>query len=290
MRVSIVGAGRVGTALAVLLSAASGPDAFEVVAVSGGEETASRSRRHLGMPPVPVEEAARLGELVLICTPDDAIASVCGSLADSGAFRSRQWVGHVSGSTGLGALAAAELAGAGVLSLHPLQTFPSVEAALARIPASAMAVTARSEDGFALGERVARAIGARPFRLLDGSKALYHAAAVFASNHLVAVTALADALFRQAGLPQPSEQYLPLQLATIENVASMGPGAALTGPAVRGDADTIAHHLEVLNASAPETVPAYVTLTRVCLDLAVRSGRLDEEGRARVERALAPWT
>ncbi|HXF73347.1 MAG TPA: DUF2520 domain-containing protein, partial [Actinomycetota bacterium] len=165
-----------------------------------------------------------------------------------------------------------------------------VEAALERIPGCTVAVTAQDETGFALGELLARDLGARAIRLADREKPLYHAAAVFASNYLVATQALAEELFRRAGLAEPLEAFLPLSRATLDNVAAMGPGRALTGPAVRGDAGTVARNLEALGERAPEAIPAYVALARAALDLAVRAGRLDDAGRARVEEVLARWT
>jgi hypothetical protein len=89
-------------------------------------------------------------------------------------------------------------------------------------------------NGFALGD------GSRcrrtPFRIADERKPLYHAAAVFASNYVVTVTALAEELERTAGVPDPLGALTPLQEATLANVHRVGPAEALTGPAVRGDA------------------------------------------------------
>ncbi|MGH2528635.1 MAG: Rossmann-like and DUF2520 domain-containing protein [Actinomycetota bacterium] len=289
MNVAVIGAGRVGTALAELLTGAGYPETYSIVAISGRQATIARAGRYLGMSPVSSAEAASMAELVLICTPDDVIASLCAEMAAAGCFREGQWVAHVSGATGLEALAAASDSGAGILSLHPLQTFPSVEAALARIPGSGMAVTALSEEGFVLGERVARSIDARPFRLADEAKPLYHAAAVFASNYLVATTALADELFQEAGLDQPVELFMPLQRATLENIANMGPALALTGPAVRGDSGTVAKNLEALAKHAPAAVLPYVAMADVALDLAERSGRLSPQERAAVKEVLARW-
>jgi predicted short-subunit dehydrogenase-like oxidoreductase (DUF2520 family) len=283
MEVSVIGAGRVGTALAVLLSKAG----HSIVAVSGRAETAERTERHLGLSPVPAADAARLGELVLITTPDDSIATVCAEIA--GSLRRGRWVAHASGATGLEALAPARSAGAGVLSIHPLQTFPTVDAALDRIPGSAVAVTAEEEEGYSLGERLARDIGARPFRLDDDAKPLYHAAAVLASNHLVALEALAERAFGLAGIDRPLEAFWPLVRATVDNVETMGPGAALTGPAVRGDAGTVQRNLEAISEAAPEAVSAYVALTRVALDVGVRAGQLSGESRAAVEEVLSRW-
>ena len=130
---------------------------------------------------------------------------------------------------------------------------------------------------------------ARPFRLRDADRPLYHAAAVFASNYLIVASAMAEERFRDAGVPDPAAAMLPLQRATLDNVERLGPDHALTGPAVRGDATTIERNLAALRRVAPHTVPAYVELCRVALELGSRSGRLPADRRAAVEEALARW-
>jgi predicted short-subunit dehydrogenase-like oxidoreductase (DUF2520 family) len=141
-----------------------------------------------------------------------------------------------------------------VLSLHPLQTCPTVEAALERMTGAGFAVTAADEAGYALGERLALDAGGRPFRLADDVKPLYHAAAVFASNYLVTVTALAHELERASGVDDPEAILAPLQSATLANVERVGPAEALTGPAVRGDAGTVERNLEALAKHRAEAV------------------------------------
>jgi predicted short-subunit dehydrogenase-like oxidoreductase (DUF2520 family) len=285
--VAVIGAGRVGTALAVLLARAG----HRIVAVSGRGGTVDRAARHLpGVPVVPAAEAASRAEVILVGTPDDRIAGVVSDLAAQGAFRRGHAVVHLSGATGLGALAAAAAAGARTMSLHPLQTFPTVDAAIERLPGSGMAVTATDEEGYGLGERLAADAGARPFRLPEEARPLYHAAAVFASNYLVTVVALAERLFREAGIEDPAPLYLPLVRATLDNLEAIGAERALTGPAVRGDAGTIERNLEALSAAAPDAIRAYVALAGVALDLAEDAGRLSPEGRSRVEEALARWS
>src|SRR5439155_27240837 len=102
-------------------------------------------------------------------------------------------------------------------------------------------------------------------------------------------TSHADGLARKAPLQGPAELVLPLLRATLDNVTAMGPAAALAGPAIRGDAGTVAAKLEALAKHAPEAVPAYVVLADVVLDLAHRSGRLSTEARTAVEEVLNPW-
>ena len=287
MDIAIVGAGRAGTAVGVLWRRAG----HEIVAVAGRADTAERAARLLPGAAVlgPVEAAAR-GDLVVVAVPDDLIASTAGELAAAGAVRPGGWVAHLSGATPLAALDAARAAGARRLGVHPLQTFPDVEAAVERIPGCAAAIGADDDEGLALATRLAEDLGARPFPLADEHRALYHAAAVFASNYLVAATGVAEQLLAAAGVPEPLPAIDPLQRATVANLARSGPADALTGPAVRGDAGTVGRNLEALAAGAPWAVGAYVEMARVALDLAVRGGRLDASARAAVDEVLDRWS
>ena len=287
MDIAVVGAGTVGTAVAFLLARAG----HRIVAVSGRSETARRAGSYLpGVPVLAPEAAAAAAEVVVLGTPDDAVEPVATALAAAGAVGPGTAVVHLSGALGIDALGEARASGAEVLAVHPLQTFPDVDAAVARLPGSPVAVTAGAEDGFRLGERLARDIGGSPFRLDDELRPLYHAAAVFASNYLVTTSAIAEALFATAGVPDPAAAMAPLQRASLDHVERLGPAAALTGPAVRGDAGTIRRNLEALARHAPDTVAAYVAMARASLDLAERSGRLAPDARARVEDVLDAWT
>ncbi|MBI3648028.1 MAG: DUF2520 domain-containing protein [Actinobacteria bacterium] len=287
MDVAVIGAGRVGTAIAVLLRNAG----HRIAAVAGRKDTAGRAAEHLaGVPVLGPAAAAHEGELVLLGVPDDSIARIAAELVREGALAKGQWVAHLSGAMGLDALAAVRPTGARPLAIHPLQTFPDVESAIGRIPGCAIAVTADDEEGSALGEGIARDLGAEPFRLADEARPLYHAAAVFASNYVVASIGLARELLSLAGVPDPVAALMPLVLATVENAGRLGPERALTGPAVRGDAGTVERNLLALSRAAPDAVPAYVAMARVALDLGTRAGRLPGDSRALVEEVLSRWT
>jgi len=286
MDIAVVGAGRVGTALAILLRDAG----HRIVAVAGGSGTPDRAARYL--PGVPVRDAAgaaRDAAVVLIGTPDAQIALACEVMSRAGALGEGQTVAHLSGATGLDALASARSAGAETLCVHPLQTCPDVESGLRRIPGSAFAITASSDEACTLGEQLARDAGGRPFRLADDAKPMYHAAAVFASNYLIAITALAEELERSADVPDPLGALMPLQRATLDNVAMLGPGPALTGPALRGDAGTVERNLAALARHAPHAIASYVALADLTLDLAQRGGRISPEIRADVDEVLDRW-
>lgn len=286
MDVAVVGAGRVGTALAVLLSRAG----HRIVAASGRE--ASRARVETWLPDVPFlpsVEAARAGEVVLVAVPDDAITAASDEIAGAGGFAEGAFVSHLSGAAPLLALGPARAAGAHVLAMHPVQTVPDVESGIERLPGAHVAVTAWEEPAIEVGERLAADWGGHPFRLSEERKPLYHAAAVFCSNYLVAVEGLAERLFRAAGVEEPLPAFAPLAKATLANVVRVGPGAALTGPVARGDAGTVRRNLEAISAHAPEAVAAYVALADAALDLAVRARRLGPDAVTGIRGVLAEW-
>jgi len=284
VKIAVVGAGRVATALAVGWLAAG----HEISVARHGEGTERRHRDFLPQSPLTdADTACARADVVVLGVPDDLITQVCEEVVAHVPRGARML--HLSGATGLDALAAAKEVGIGVLSIHPLQTFPTVEAALATVPGVPMAVTAQEEESYELGERLSRDAGGEPFRLPDEAKPLYHAAAVFASNYLIAVMAQAEELFAAAGLQEPLTSFMPLARASIDNVELLGPANALTGPVVRGDGRTVRRNLEALAVDAPEAVDAYVSLARMLLGMAWRTGRIDAEARAGVEEVLSQW-
>jgi predicted short-subunit dehydrogenase-like oxidoreductase (DUF2520 family) len=287
MKVAVIGAGRVGTAIAVLLERAG----HQIVGISGRAATRGRAIAYLPSAPfLEPAEAAVEAELVVIGTPDDVIEPTAEALAAAAAVGPGTWVSHLSGALGLDALRRAREADARILAIHPLQTFPDVDSALERLPGCSIAVTAEGDEGYLLGERLAEDVHGVPFRLADELRPLYHAAAVFASNYLVTASAIGESLFSAAGLPDPARAMAPLQRASLEHVERLGPAGALTGPAVRGDAGTIRRNLEALERHAPRLVPSYIAMARATLDLAERSGRLSSDSRSTVEEVLAAWS
>jgi predicted short-subunit dehydrogenase-like oxidoreductase (DUF2520 family) len=287
LNVSVVGAGRVGTAVAVLLGRAG----HRVVAVSGRGPTRARAAAYLpGVPVVDPADAARDAEVVFFGVPDDVIERSVLEVASAGAFHPGQWAVHLSGATRLHVLDAARAGGAGRLAIHPLQTVPDVPGAIERIPGSTIAVTADDEAGYFLGEKLAADMLGEPFRLRDEMRPAYHAAAVFASNHLVANSVIALELFEAAGVPDPVSAMLPLQRATLDNIARLGAAQALTGPAARGDAGTLELNLAAIKDVDPSAINAYVAMARLALDISEGEGRLAPGGRAAVEEVLDRWS
>ena len=259
---ALVGPGRAGTTVALALCARD----WRCVAVAGRTADAARvieTAARLGAPARDVADVGHDADLVVIATPDAAIADTAAALAPS--LRAGALVLHLSGACTLAELdkLRVERPDVAVGSLHPLQSFPSAEIGVTRLPGSWCAV-----DGPADVERIAVSLGLRPFRIDESKRVGYHATATIASNHLVALMGQVSRVAEAAGVPPAA--LLPLVRSTLDNVDAFGPADALTGPVVRGDIDTIARHLDALPADERR---AYRALAEQALRL---SGRDDD--------------
>lgn len=200
-------------------------------------------------------------DLLVIATPDGAIAEAAAAVRPRG----HGVIAHLAGSLGLDVLADHERTAA----LHPLVSLPDAEVGAQRLAARAWFAVA----GDPLAQQVVADLGGRWFTVADEDRATYHAAAVVASNHLVALLGQVERLAADIGVP--ADAYLDLARATLDNVARMGPAAALTGPAARGDWATVAAHLAAL---PPEEEPAYRALADAARRLVDPSGLPDDLG------------
>lgn len=228
----IIGAGRAGTSLAGALERCGW--GVEPIVGRGGDLAA----------------AATQVDLVLIATPDAAIAGVAASVRPGDAV-----IAHVAGSLGLDVLAPHRRRAA----IHPLVSLPNASVGVDRLLAGASFAVA----GDPIATEVVAALDGNAFSVADDERAAYHAAACIASNHLVALLGQVERVGATAGVPL--EAYLDLVRGTVENVADLGPAAALTGPAARGDLATIERHLAALD---PAERPAYQALMEAARALA----------------------
>jgi len=270
LRVGIVGAGRVGSTLAVALRRAG----HEIVAVSAVSDTSVRRVRR-SLPGVPFRqppEVVAAADLVLLTVPDDVLPGLVSGLAATGAAVAGRLVAHASGRHGLAVLEPAARAGALPLALHPVMTFTGRPDDIDRLAGSSFGVTA--PDALRpVAEALVVEMGGDPVFIAEERRDLYHAALASAANHLVTLVVQATHLLRDAGVAQPARMLGPLLSAALDNALRLG-DAALTGPVARGDADTVASHVAALRATAPEALPAYLALARLTADRALAAGSL----------------
>jgi predicted short-subunit dehydrogenase-like oxidoreductase (DUF2520 family) len=243
--VAIVGCGRVGGAVGIALAR----KGYTVSAVwSHSRAGRQRAHRLLDAPVLEPAEVAAAGNVVFLTVPDDHIASMASQIAPG--VRKGSCVVHTSGGVGVEALDPAREAGAHVASIHPLPTIPDAESGADALAGSAAAVTAEAADRPRL-MRIVRAWEGKPFLLREDDKAIYHAAAVFASNYLVSSLWAATALFERIGIAHARELLGPLVRASVDNVLEQGPKKAITGPVARGDMEAVARHAKALGEADP---------------------------------------
>jgi len=269
-RIGVVGAGRVGAVLAAALRSAG----HEITA-AGGDSAASRERIRTLLPGVRADKptaVARSCDLLLLTVPDDMLSNVVSMLSASGAIRPGQYVVHTSGKHGLAVLAPAAALGAHVLAMHPAMTFTGTDKDLPRLAGCAFGVTA-TPDTAALAERLVADLGGTVSWVAEEHRALYHAGLAHGANHLVTLVSQAMDLLAASGAADPAATLRPLLTAALDNALASG-DAALTGPIVRGDVETVRAHLRDIAVSAPGTVDSYVAMARATADRAVADGRL----------------
>lgn len=215
--IRIVGPGRAGTSLAGALSARG----WHVVGFLGRHDD--------------VSHAARDVDVLVIATPDDAVATVAAAVLP----QANTTVLHLSGSLGLDALAPHARRAA----LHPLVPLPNAAVGAQRLGEGVTFAVA----GDPLARLMVESLGGRVVEVADADRAAYHAAACIAANHVVALLGQVERVAASVGLDV--EAFLPLTRAAVDDVAALGPRQALTGPAVRGDWATLSRHLDALPAN-----------------------------------------
>ncbi len=285
--IAVIGLGKTGTAIGHLLGRAG----YRIVAVTGRTGAAQQNRiAYTGGVAFPADanaEAASLATCIFITTPDDTIAAVCRDIAENGGIQRGDKVIHTSGAGGLDLLESARAAGAKVASIHPLQSFADVDGAIRNIPGSTFGVTAEAELREWSAE-IVRELGGIPLEVPDAVKPLYHAAACLASNYLTTLIHTVEEMYLALGLgrDEAMRAFWPLVRGTLGNIETRGTVQALTGPIVRGDAGTIARHLDVLRKILPAYLPVYRTLGLLTVELAEKRGTLARDQLASIERNL----
>ena len=258
LAVGVVGAGRVGSVLGAALQGAG----HRVVALSAVSD-ASRRRAADLLPDA---------ELALLTVPDDVLPGLVDGLVAAEAVRPGQLLVHTSGRYGADVLERATRAGALPLALHPAMTFTGRPEDLARLSGACFGVTA-PEPLRPIADALVVEMGGDPQWVEEDQRPLYHAALAGGANHLSTLVNESVDLLRRCGVADPERLLAPLLGAALDNALRSG-DAALTGPVARGDAGTVAAHLEVLREVSPHTAGAYLAMARLTADRALAAGLL----------------
>jgi predicted short-subunit dehydrogenase-like oxidoreductase (DUF2520 family) len=283
--ITIVGTGRMGLALGGALRRAG---AIERLVYYG---------RAIEAPPHPLFDGSNPAEyrigpgpvpegtsVLILAVTDSALGDVAYDYAQVGRAPRGCAAVHLSGALSTDVLAPLHAAGYAVGSLHPLQAVADRWQAGERLEGAAFAL-AGDPAAIAAGRRIASALGGLAFVVPPHLRPLYHAAAVMASNYMLALLAAAIRLLGQAGVGEDDafRALLPLVRGTLDNIEQLGLPAALTGPIARGDVDTVRLHLARLSG---EERTLYCGLGLELLRLA-RAAGLDDERAERLHALLS---
>lgn len=281
----IVGAGRVARALALALRR----HATEPPMLWGrSPEKAGGAATAVGAVAEP--DLGRLiaeCDVIAIAVADDALTDVVSRIAAALPAGPSPFIFHVSGRNGAAALETLGKTGAMVAAIHPAMTFTGdPEAEVIRMTGARFAITAAPGEAIERARQIVASFGGVAVEIAEDRRALYHAALCHASNHLVTLISGAAHGLERAGVDDPAALLAPLVRAALDNSLAHG-FAGLSGPLLRGDAQTIGGHLETLEAHSPSLLPAYRAMARATLDELKRRETTPSDHLPALDRLLA---
>ena len=287
--IAIIGAGRLGTALGIALSSLD----HKVVAVVSRKITHAKQAARLIGPGVIALTSSQLSKLpscdiIFITTPDEAIAIVSKQLAESLSSENKpDAVFHTSGALSSGCLTDLKKKNIAVGSLHPLISVSDPLIGAKSLDQAFYCVEG-NRKAVRLARRLVSDFGGRIFSINTKNKVLYHASAVMACGHFVALFDMAIEMLIHCGLDKDEARraLLPLVRSTIDNLSTNNPARSLTGPFARADATTVKKHLEAFEQTKLfEALQAYILLGQRSIKLA-RQNSKDEEALKKIDAML----
>jgi predicted short-subunit dehydrogenase-like oxidoreductase (DUF2520 family) len=283
MKLGFVGAGKVGIAIAHVLQR----KGYVIAAVSDvrGEEAFITARRYLGddcFYSTDNLDVVQRADVIAVATQDRAIRDVAaGIYARADSFQGKV-IFHTSGADPSAILSPLDRKGVFLGSMHPLQTFPDIESAINVLPETFIFIEG-DERALPVLRGIGADIGYQVKTIKAEDKVLYHLSAVFVCNLLSALYFGAEGVMERIGINL--EPFLPIIRATLRNIEKQGPLAALTGPIVRGDVETVRSHIAAISDMGLQR-KVYCALSQVALAMARERATLDEDTVQRLKELL----
>ncbi|MGF7184212.1 putative short-subunit dehydrogenase-like oxidoreductase (DUF2520 family) [Desulfitispora alkaliphila] len=278
MKLGIVGAGRVGSALAKLLSI----KGYQVVAVaSRSKNKAEKLAGEVGAEVMDNDQVVVAADLTVLSVSDDAIEAVANeiSLKLNKDYRRSKGVIHCSGVHSCHVLKSLEAKGLATASFHPLQSFATAEQAVRMIGGAVFTLEGDKELIETKLKTLVNHLEGKLQVIETEHKVLYHAAAVVASNYLVALTQVSCEMMERSGFTREMalEALLPLIKGSVSNIEKLGVPKSLTGPIARGDITTVQRHCSAIEETMPQYDILYRDLGKVAVQLTEQRGDLSSE-------------
>ena len=283
MKIGIIGAGKVGTAIGHALQ----KKGFRIVAVSDatGQKALETARRYLGDGPLYTRDnalVAKAADIIAITTQDGAIRDVAKDLHERAERLDGTIIFHTSGAHPSSILEPLNDRGAILGSLHPLQTFPDIESAIRVLPGTYIFIEGDTQ-AIPLLERLGTSIGIATVPIEGKDKIYYHLSAVFVCNLLCALLYASEGIMEKVKITL--KPFFPIIHATLRNIEVSGPLMSLTGPVARGDVGTVEDHIRAMdNMKLHERI--YKALSCAALDMVKERRLLNRETLSALEHAL----
>ncbi|EEG77255.1 Rossmann-like and DUF2520 domain-containing protein [Dethiobacter alkaliphilus] len=285
MKIAIVGAGNVGTSLAVLLQQAG----HQICGIaSRTESSAARAAQRVNAPySTEPTQFTKQADLVFITTPDRVISEVCHQIASQNGFKPQSIVAHTSGAHSSKILDSAAELNARPISFHPLQTFANPDAGIKNLPGSFITIEGQ-EEALPAARQLVDDLSCKLLEIPTEGKELYHAAACIACNYFTTLIDSALTVMEKAGVKKEDglPALYPLIAGTLKNISQVGTTNALTGPIARGDTQTVQAHLTQMEKQIPEIIPLYHLLGQATADVATAKGTLGSQERQNLLKIL----
>lgn len=282
MRIGIIGAGKVGTAIGSVMKKRH----LTVVAVSDKVKASlKRAQEYIGTGTLYTSDnrlLVSLADVIAVTTQDDVIGDVVREIHAGTEPLDGKLFFHTSGAHTSSVLQPLNEKGASLGSLHPLQTFPDIDSAIEVLPETYIFIEGDSGALLKL-EALGKVIGAKTVNIEGKNKVLYHLAAVFVCNLLSALLFAGEGVMKKVEIE--IEPFFPIIRATLRNIEKKGPLMSLTGPVVRGDIDTIVAHIEAMTGMDQHR-DVYRALSLVAVEMVRQRGLLDEDLLERMRRVL----
>jgi predicted short-subunit dehydrogenase-like oxidoreductase (DUF2520 family) len=273
MKIGIIGAGKVGTSLAFVLK----KKGFHIVGVSDSVEASLKTaEKYLGKDVLYTQnnmDVVAMSETIAITTQDRVIQDIVDEINAKAERLDGKLIFHTSGADPSSVLMPLDKKGAFLGSFHPLQTFPDIESAIGVLQDTCMFVEG-DKDAIPILRHLGDHIGAKVYVIAGKDKVLYHLSAVFVCNLLSALFYSGKELMKKINID--FEPFIPIIEATIKNIESKGPLAALTGPVVRGDVKTVQAHLASIEDMELHK-KVYKALSEVAVQMATERKTIDEK-------------
>jgi predicted short-subunit dehydrogenase-like oxidoreductase (DUF2520 family) len=265
---NLVGCGRVGKTLAHLWNAHRVLQIQDVLTTS--QASAAQAVAFIGAGhAVQTLAQMRPADLWMVAVPDRQIAASAKEMAQALAGRTPAIAFHCSGALGSSELAPLRKHGWQAASAHCILSFASPATAIEQFAGTPCGIEGETAATSRL-QPIYTAIGAQCFALAADKKLLYHAAAVFATNFLPVLQAVAEDLWQASGVPPELLPQLRASLLrnAVDNVLALGPAGALTGPAARGDTGLVNRQAQAVADWDATSGNAYRALSELAMRLA----------------------